>query len=102
MFFYFKINQTFNLLCVFCEITANGSGIAEGGELEAQKLNLLPLLAKPFFYLLMYKKEEIKNGFCGIELQMFNLALQPRFWQYFVSCSFFYLFFQNCHHFFGL
>jgi len=30
-------------------VAANGLGIAEGGEIEAQKLNLLPQLAKPFF-----------------------------------------------------
>jgi hypothetical protein len=35
-------------------ITANGSGIAEGGEIEALKLNFVPQLAKPFFYLLIY------------------------------------------------
>jgi hypothetical protein len=32
----------------------NVLGIAEGGEIEAQKLNLAPKLAKPFFCLLIY------------------------------------------------
>jgi len=35
-------------------MVANGPGIAEGGEIEAQKLNLAPQLAKPFFCLLIY------------------------------------------------
>jgi len=30
-------------------LAGNGSGIAEGGGKEAQKLNLAPALAKPFF-----------------------------------------------------
>ena len=35
-------------------VAGNGLGIAEGGEIEAQKLNLAPQLAKPFFCLLIY------------------------------------------------
>jgi hypothetical protein len=37
----------FNIL--FGKITANGQGIAEGGEKNVLKLNLAPQLAKPFF-----------------------------------------------------
>ena len=49
--FYYIINF---LRLVGQNMSANGSGIAEGGEIEAQMLNLAPQLAKPFFCLLIY------------------------------------------------
>lgn len=50
----------------------NGSGIAEGGEIEAQKFNLVPQLAKPLFYLLIYifkanKKWFLRNRSTNVE-----------------------------------
>ena len=48
MFFYFKINQTFNLLCVFCEITANGKSIGEVREFEGQKVQEFRNVADAF------------------------------------------------------
>jgi len=49
------------------EIVANGLGLCEEGELEAQMFNKAQML---------------------IEVQMFNLALMPLFRKTLVSCSF--------------
>jgi len=42
-----------NCVRFFERIAANGSGIAKGGEKEAQKFVSAPQLAKPFFCLLI-------------------------------------------------
>src|SRR5690606_37943388 len=53
-------------------LATNGSGIAEGGEIEAQKFNLVPQLAIPLFYLLIYifkvnKKWFLRNRSTNVE-----------------------------------
>lgn len=56
-------------------MTANGSGIAEGGEKEAQKYVSAPQLAKPFLFANLNFSKQIKNGFCRIVVQMFRIGL---------------------------
>ena len=63
-------------------VSYNGLGIAEGGEIVAQMLSSAPQLAKPFLFANLHFSKQIKNGFCGIEVQKLNLALNPLFCQY--------------------
>ena len=48
---------------IFGRIADNGPRIGEGAANKAQPFTSVPTLAKPFSYLLNYKKEQIKNGF---------------------------------------
>ncbi|WP_262149809.1 hypothetical protein [Chryseobacterium foetidum] len=56
-------------------IADNGKSIAEGGEIEAQKLKFAPQLAKPFFFANLHFSKQKKNGFCGTEVQMLKFGL---------------------------
>ena len=55
--------------------------------LERRNFQLCTNVAKPFLYLLIYTFPANKKRFCGIEVQKFNLALNPLFCQHDVTCS---------------
>lgn len=63
------------------KISYNGSAAWRRSGLERRNFQLCTNVAKPFFYLLIYKKEQKKNGFWGLNAQMFNLAQNPLFCQ---------------------
>jgi hypothetical protein len=55
----------------FGKLSANGLGIAEGGEIFLQMFNLAPQLAKPLFFANLHFSKQ-KKWFCGIEILMLN------------------------------
>ena len=68
---------------MFFSITANGLRIGEGAEKESTNFQFCTNVSKTIFlFANLHFSKQIKNGFCGIEVQKLNLALNPLFCQY--------------------
>ena len=69
------MKSVFVILVHFSTLACNVLGIAEGGEIVAQMLSSAPQLAKPFLFANLHFSKQIKNGFCGIEVQKLKFEL---------------------------
>ena len=80
----------FQIICGFPgAIAPNVLGIAEGGGNRSGKFRFCTEASQNEFLWVKFKnKKRIKFVFGGIVGQKLNLTLQPRFWQYLVSCSY--------------
>ncbi|ROI14344.1 hypothetical protein, partial [Epilithonimonas hominis] len=69
-------------------VTHNGLRIGEGAEKESTNFQFCTNVSKTIFlFANLHFSKQIKNGFCGIEVQKLNLALNPLFCQYDVELN---------------
>ena len=76
-------------------LAGNGLRIGEGAEKESTNFQFCTNVSKTIFlFANLHFSKQIKNGFCGIEVQKLNLALNPLFCQYDVVRSPFFFSFR--------